>query len=163
MAEVAPGNFVLTHGKSWVSHLISFGEWLRFGNTREQYWTHCALIVDAKGALIEAQGGGVKRNTIGNYVKTHGDPVQVVETGLDAEGRAKAVRYAESRLGQEYGFAQFVSIGFTCLTGLNFEFGLDGTEICSQLVANALMEGGVIFKRDSAQMTPADLARHFHI
>ena len=57
----APGDFILTHGDSFISKVIQFGEGLRIhGDDHKYAWfNHAALVVGHDGELVEALGRGV--------------------------------------------------------------------------------------------------------
>jgi len=66
-----------------------------------------------------------------------------------------------------YGAVQIASIAMSLITGGRLTVGMDGSEICSALVAKALrgadywweQEGRMV---DETYLTPADLAAGFH-
>ncbi len=160
--EPQPGDFILTHGSSWTSQLIRFGQALRFrGNdSKFAYWNHCAMVVSEYGGLIEADGIGVKRTALSSYA-----PKEYVAVRVQTEGQDKdqMVKFAEHALGQKYGFLTVISLGLSLLTGLKFNFGVDDELICSGLVASCLERGWDIFERPCSYMTPADLAKHYQV
>lgn len=163
-ARWQPGDFILTHSKKPLSRLIRFGERIRVHGRDRKYarWSHAALVVDRDGGLIEALGRGVCRTHISKYT-------DVEYTVVDSHGvlpdRAQSVKFAEYAAAnyQSYGFLTIVSLAFTLTTGAKFSFYLDGTEICSGLVARALERTGVIFPRDATHCTPADLAKQYAV
>jgi uncharacterized protein YycO len=81
---------------------------------------------------------------------------------MSAEDRAEAVAFAESQVGARYGYWEFLSIAISVLTGGKFVFALDGTFICSGLVARAQERGKAIFV-DPDHTMPADLAKAYTV
>lgn len=160
--KTRPGDFILTHRNRPYSWLVSHGQRLRFtGDLRPfSHWSHVALISDENGGLIEALSSGVKVNTLDEYkhVEYH-----YVSVGMDDHDRAQAVAFAQSCLGQEYGWAEICGLAFCLLTGSRLQFGFNGTEICSGLVARSLERGPFIFPKSPNTMMPADLALYFDI
>ena len=67
-----PGDFILTHGKTWTSRMIRVGEKLRYWGQDRIYtrWNHAAIFVDINGDIVEALGGGVQRRNISVYKNT---------------------------------------------------------------------------------------------
>src|SRR5205085_771626 len=132
-----PGDFILTHGGEFFSRVIQFGQGLRFTgkDAPYTYWNHSALIVSADGAIIEALGPGVRRNTLAAY---HGTQYTVVHIDASDEDRKEMVAFAEHFVGGRYDWATIVSITLSLLTGAKFSFGFAGQQICSGLVARAL-------------------------
>ena len=123
-----PGDFILTHGGEFFSRVIQLAQGLRFTGKDQPYtyWNHSALIVSADGALIEALGPGIQRNTLAAY---EGTQYTVVHIDASDEDRKEMVAFAEhwvSRNGQ-YGWATIVSITLSLLTGLKLSFGFPGT------------------------------------
>jgi hypothetical protein len=157
-----PGDFILTHGGEFFSRVIQFGQGLRFAgkDRRFTYWNHSALIVSADGALIEALGPGVRRNTLAAY---HGTQYTVVHIEASDEDRKQMVAFAEHWLGGEYDWATIVSITLSLLTGAKLSFGFAGQEICSGLVARALERTSAIFEEEPSHVMPAELARMFGV
>jgi uncharacterized protein YycO len=144
------GDFLLVHGRDFVDRLISLG-------TRSK-WTHAALVVDEQGTLVEATSGGVHYAAISKYERY--DRL-LVRLPLSDEDRAEvhdfAVTMAEQH--ERYGFLTIAAIVLKLITRLRLVLKLDGTFICSEFVARALGQGGVIWERDPALMAPCDLAR----
>ncbi len=68
----APGDFILTHGKSWTSRMIRFGQRIRYWGPDRIYtrWNHAAIFVADTGDIVEALGGGVQRRNISVYKET---------------------------------------------------------------------------------------------
>jgi uncharacterized protein YycO len=163
-ADWVPGDFILTHGDSFYSRLIRFGQRLRIhGEDRKYtYWNHAAMVVGEQGELVEALGHGVVRTNASRYRKRE---YTIVHISASAEDRAQTVAFAEwaaDRL-SGYGWATIVSIGLTVLTGGKFSFFIDGEFICSGLVARSLERTSAIFNRDPGHVMPADLAKYFQV
>jgi hypothetical protein len=157
-----PGDFILTHGNEWTSKLIRFGQSLRYRGAlaKYTYWNHTALIVDTKGAIVEALGTGVALRSIHDY-----EPTQYTVVRIDAteEDRLQAATFARSCVGSEYGWVSIVSIAISLLTGGGFAFAIDGQLICSGLVARSLERTTAIFKHDPARIMPAELAEIYAV
>ena len=154
-----PGDFLLVESRGTpTDRLISFGQWIRRKDRPYRRFVHAALIIDEAGTLIEAEPSGIH---MGNTVATYPRSVVVNITAPDDQ-RANAVAFAKDHLADHYGFLTFGAIGVQILTGVPFQFGLDGTEICSAYVSRALERCGYNFV-DPFTMTPADLACQFHV
>jgi hypothetical protein len=164
LPEWVPGDFFLTRGSSWASRGIRFGQGVRIRGADRQYcWTsHAGLIVGADGAIVEALGAGVERNHMSHY-----KPVEyvVVHTGASAADRLEVVAFGEhcAQVHESYGFLTLVSIGFTVITGSKLAVVVDGSEICSALVARSQERAGAIFPRTPLKIMPADLAKIYDI
>ena len=158
-----PGDFILTHGNSWTSKMIRFGQKLKYWGTDAIYtrWNHAAMIVSQNGDIIEALGGGVQKRNIAVYKGTEYHVISL--QGVDATDRAHEVEFAEACLNESYGWLTIVSIALSLLFVSKFGFGLDGQEICSALVARCVERTGEIFPQDPWHIMPADLAKYFDV
>lgn len=163
-SDFQPGDFILTHGNTFISRFIRFGQSFAFwGRARKfTWWSHAALIVSVDGALIEAVGGGVQRSHISTYAPTDFHIVRLNALASEQD-RSQICRFAEWALGQEYGLLTNISIVISVLTGCRFTFGFDGQSTCSGLVARALERGSAIFDRSPSHILPADLAKYFSV
>jgi len=157
-----PGDFILTHGGEFFSRVIQFGQGLRFMGKDQAYtyWNHSALIVSSDGALIEALGPGVQRNTLAAY---HGTQYTVVHIEASDEDRREMVAFAEHWVGGRYDWLRIVSITLSLLTGAKLSFGFAGQQICSGLVARALERTTAIFDQEPSHVMPAELAKMFDV
>jgi hypothetical protein len=73
------------------------------------------------------------------------------------------VSFARESLGERFGWVTMASTAIHLATGGRLNISLDGTTICSGLVARCLERGSLVNIRDPAQMMPADLARLFGV
>jgi cell wall-associated NlpC family hydrolase len=157
-----PGDFILTHRHRPYSFIISHGQKLRFTGAMRPYahWSHAALCVDTDGSIIEALGKGVVKNNLTEYehVEYH-----YVHVDMDDRDRLQAVKFVQACVGQKYGWGTILGLAFTLATGSKLQFGFNGTEICSGLVARALERGNFIFPKAPNTMMPADLAEIFNV
>jgi hypothetical protein len=158
-----PGDFILTHGASWTSRMIRFGQMLRYWGPDKIFtrWNHAAIFINEEGDIIEALGGGVQRRNISVYKQTEYHVVHL-ENVVDIN-RAHEVEFAQACLDDHYGWLTIVSIALSLLTGSKLGFGVDGQEICSALVARCLERTGEIFPTDPWHIMPADLAKYFNV
>ncbi len=164
VGDYEPGDFILTHGNTWVSRLIRVGQRLRFWGADRKYawWSHAAMIISPDGKLIEALGAGVLLTHISRYKNTQYHLVHLGDIA-NPHDREQVVEFARWCRGQEYGYLTIVSIALSLLTGGKFTFGFDGQSICSGLVARALERTDAIFNRSPSHTMPADLARYFEV
>ena len=116
--------------------------------------------MSANGAIIEALGPGVQRNTLAAY---HGTQYTVVHIEASDEDRKEMVAFAEHWIGGRYDWATIVSITLSLLTGAKFSFGFAGQQICSGLVARALERTTAIFDQEPSHVMPAELAKMFAV
>jgi uncharacterized protein YycO len=158
-----PGDFILTHGTSWTSRMIRWGEAIRYRGADKPFarWNHAAIFINEQGDIIEALGGGVQQRNISIYKDTEYHVVHL-ENVLDVN-RTHEVEFAQACLHNHYGWLTIVSIALSLLTGSKLGFGVDGQEICSALVARCLERTGEIFPTDPWHIMPADLAKYYDV
>ena len=158
-----PGDFILTHRHNPMAGLISLGEKRRFRGPDAAYahWSHCALVVGADGALVEAESTGVRRSPISRYKE---DEYHLVKLGPEftPEGRKLAVAYTEARVGQGFGYLALVGAALFVLFGWPLRLMRGDHQICSGLVVRALQKGGLLQDADPGLMLPADLAKIYN-
>lgn len=160
--DLLPGDFILTHGSSWMGRLIRVGGRLRFRGPDRKYtrWNHTALLVDTDGGLIEADEGGVHRAQLSKYAAVE---YYLVRIQASNEERAHAVQFAEWSLHQSFGWLNIISVALSLVTGIKLDFGLGNQETCSSLVARALEHAGKILETEPTRAMPADLAKQYHV
>jgi len=163
VSDPFPGDFAFTHGTSWTSRMIRFGEKIRYWGPDEKFtrWNHVAIFINKEGDIIEALGGGVQQRNISVYKQTEYHVVHL-QNVLDSN-RDHEVEFARACLNDHYGWLTIVSIALCLLTGSKIGFGVDGQEICSALVARCLERTGEIFPTDPWHIMPADLAKYFNV
>lgn len=153
-----PGDFLLCHRKGFASAVIRWGERIRFRSGAR--WSHCALI-ETPDTIIEALTKGVVRNPLSNY--RHIEYI-LVRTELSQEDQAQAIAFARSCIGEPYSFLTDFAIAIRFLTpGRGLWFGLNGSQICSGLVAQALTRGWAIFSKNPASISPAEVAQDYRV
>lgn len=163
-SECEPGDFILTHRNRPIAGLISLGQKRRFRGPDAVFahWSHCALIVDREGQLVEAEALGVVKTPISKY---RAKEYHLVRLGpeFDAEGRKRAVEYANSQVAAGFGYLALVGVAIYLLTGWPLRLMRRNHQICSELVVRALQTGGMLKEADPSLTLPADLAKRFNI
>jgi uncharacterized protein YycO len=159
-----PGDFILAHRHNPMAGVISLAQTFRFRGPDAVYahWSHCALIVDEGGALVEAESTGVTRSPISRYTD---DEYHLVRLGteLSAEGRRRAVEYTNAQVGQGFGYLAAFAAMISLLTGRPLRLMRRDHQICSSLVVRALKKGGLLKNADPDLMLPADLAKIYDV
>ena len=158
--QFEPGDFILTHRKRFISRLIRIAQKVRGRERKYCYWSHAALIVDKDGTLIEAETKGVVRSPLSKYEPAE---YQLVRLGDSADGRDReqVVAFANSVVGQPFGYLDMASVGLSLLTGAKVNISYESHLMCSALVARALERTSALFDDEPAHMLPADLARYY--
>lgn len=161
-AEFTPGDFILTHRGNPMSALISFGERRRFHgrDVAFAHWSHCAVVVQRDGAVVEAESTGVRTSPIARYRSSEYHLVRL-GSDLDGRGRDLAVAYANAQVGQAFGYLALAGAALYLVTGRPLHVMRRNHQICSGLVTRALQLGGLLQHLDPATTLPADLAKAF--
>jgi hypothetical protein len=151
-----PGDFIVTHGKGFFDQMVRFGETLRVSATDRQYayWNHAALI--------QAMAQGVERGSLSDYAT---NDYYLVRIKASDEDRSEVVAFGEWALDahSKYGFLTLVSVALTIITGWKLTFFIDGSFICSGLVARAQERTTALFSHDPVRITPAELAQYYGV
>jgi uncharacterized protein YycO len=150
--QLKAGNFIVTHGTGFIDRIIRL--------TTLSRWNHAALVVDGNGTLIELEAQGIRAVDISKYPA---DEFQIIDIEMSDEDRQQVVDYANFMLSKhsKYGFLTILTIALKIITRSRLVVKLDGTLICSEFVAKALAEGGVIWEKDTSLITPKDLWEKF--
>jgi hypothetical protein len=163
IANPWPGDFLLIRGHWWISTVIQRGQRFRFSRAEDRryaHWSHVALVTDLRGRLVEANDKGVVARHVDQYRALEYHYVHITASGPQ---RRLAVDFAESCVGQPYATLGFLALGVSVLTGGRISLGDRGQQLCGALVARALARADAVFDRHPADMTPADLARHYRV
>ncbi len=153
--NVKPGDFILCHRKGFASAAIRLGERIRF---KRGLVSHAAFCEDST-TLIEALTHAVVRTPLTAY-----DHIEywIVRMHLHPVDQDQIVTFAMSCVGQHYGFLTDLGIALRFLTpGSGLWFGMNGTEICSGLVAQAMVRGWDNFPVNPAAMSPQELYDYY--
>lgn len=147
-----PGDLLLVHSDAPFNRLIKFGEWLHRKNA-SCWTTHIGCIVSEAGDTIEAEAKGVIRSNVSAHAQS-----KVIDTGFTDEQRARAVAFAESCVGDEYGFLTLASIALHLLLPFPLSFKSSKSLICSELGARFAEHAGWICPElDTARVMPSDI------
>ncbi|HVD00143.1 MAG TPA: YiiX/YebB-like N1pC/P60 family cysteine hydrolase [Candidatus Dormibacteraeota bacterium] len=160
--EFEPGDFILTHRRHLVSRMIRIAQKIRGRERKYSYWSHAAVIVDRDGSLVEAETHGVVRTNLSKYQEREYHLVRIGDSA-DQRDRAQVAAFAESLVGQPFGFLDLFSVGLSLLTGAKVNVSYESHLMCSALVARALERTSAIFGDEPAHMLPADLARYYGV
>lgn len=120
-------------------------------------WNHVAVAV-GPDTLVEAVGDGVRERRFDPT--TEPTRFRIAHVELFQQDREEARSFAESAVGESYGWPTIAKIALTLFTPHGFTFGVDGTQICSGLAARSLEHAGRILPFEALDATPADLAKY---
>ena len=150
--DSSPANFSKDPNGTFFTALIHWSTGSR--------WNHAALAI-SDTEYAEATAGGVRVTPFGSS----SDEVLVVPVEYeDEEDRLDAIAWAIARTGVRYGYLNAFMCGVNnVLVGLGFCVKQTDSIICSELVAEALERAGFDFDKDSALVSPGDLATAFGV
>jgi hypothetical protein len=158
-----PADLILVRGSNWMSKLIRCFERIRYRSPEDRpftHWSHAALVVTPAGHLIEVLDTGVLMSTLEKYKDWE---YHYVYLDLPESDRRQAVRFAYSCLREKYGLFSFLTLAIMVLVGDRIHVPDRGQQGCVAMVVRALQRAGMTFERRPTDMTPADLAKHFHV
>lgn len=161
--DLVPGDFILAHRHHLLAGLISQAQRRRFKGPDAMYahWSHAAVVVEDR-SVIEAEIRGIERSPIGKYRDDEYHLVRL-DKELDDAARQRVAGYAESCIGQAFGFLDMLGSGVYLLSGFPLRMVRKNHEICSSLVVRALQQGGLLKELDPPVTLPADLAKRFDV
>jgi len=162
IADLRAGDIILIRGPGWLGRIIRLGARIRYrhGDRRYAHWSHAALVLSARGRLMEVHARGVG---VCGIEKFRDEEFHYVRLDLSDESRREAVRYARSCVGQRYGVLGFLLLGLSVALGDRFRVPDSGQQGCATLIVRALQRAGVAFDRAPSDMMPADLAKRFGV
>ncbi len=123
-------------------------------------WNHAALALGpdpASGVQMMVQATASK-GVEANPVASRTDELRIVRMTYDGNDREDVLAYAQRRVGIRYGFLTAFMIGLRHVFpgALILKFG--DQVICSELVAEALERAAFDWGKDSATVSPGDIA-----
>lgn len=165
MTPPPSGAILLASGKSFISRLI--GRWT--GSS----WTHCGLILEVEGTtmLVEAADHGVQCISLDVYLSNCETRGTVCAYGIhDQVGPHNIDRirsHALSLCGKPYDHGRLlelaVDIPFDLMNESDELPGHDGRYVCSRVVYECLLAGGVKLTTRGGYCTPASVSREIEI
>jgi hypothetical protein len=162
-AELSVGDFLLVDRGKYVGRLIRWGQALRFRGANRIYsrWNHAALVVSEQGDLVEALvRTGATRSHVDKYA---GVTYVVVRTNCVPLDQSQILYFADRVVGEDYGFLNCLCVIVGYLTWNKWSFGVNGSIMCSGLVALSQTRAGAYFSRDASSIAPADLAKQYNV
>jgi hypothetical protein len=124
------------------------------------HWSHAAVVVSARGHLVEVMHTGVALAVIEKY---RDQEYHYVRIELSDSDRERVARYALSCVRQKYARWTFVRLAAAKLLGVRWHIPDRGQQGCISLIVRALQQVGVPFERAATDMSVVDLAKHFGV
>ena len=149
----------------WADQNGFIPDWIRFAQKRKYHgspaalYNHCFLVVGAHGELIQANGNGMGRGNVSDYV---GQDVAYRRPPYIGIQQAAAVSAMEELLydHDQYGWVAIACGALALLTGTKVRFGVKDTLICSGAVSYALTRADIDVGDDSDWNSPADVMQY---
>ena len=135
--------------------------------TTRSKWNHAALDI-GDGMMVEATNKGVAVNPIASSdeitrITPPGDAGGFCDIPYEGDDLEQVLAWAAGRVGWRYGTFNAFWCGLRNLLPGVTHIKHGKTVICSELVAEALERAGHDFLKDSALVSPGDLADHFEV
>ena len=124
------------------------------------HWSHAALVVSARGHLVEVGHNGVALAMIEKY---RNQEYHYVRVDLPDAARDTVACYARSCVQQKYARWTFVHLAASKLLGGRLRVPDRGQQGCISLIVRALQQVGVPFERAPTDMSVVDLAKRFGV
>lgn len=161
-ADLESGDVLVFHTPTPAKRLWRPSLWLPFliHLTTRSRWNHAALALgsDASGAqlMVEATARGVAVNRVDSRT----DEMRSVRLHYHHDDKEQVLAFAAGRVGMRYGFfnAFFCGLRHVFPGVVQVKFG--NQVICSELVAESLERAGYDWGKDTALVSPGDLAQH---
>jgi len=157
-----PGDILLVRGVGWLGWGIR--EYERICARRKDrafvYWSHAAVVVSARGHLVEVLHNGVGLSRIEKY---RDQEYHYVRIDLPDTDRDAVARYALSCVQQKYARWTFVRLAAAKLLRVRWHIPDRGQQGCISLIVRALQQVGVPFERAATDMSVVDLAKRFGV
>ena len=163
-SDLEPGDLLLARRHRLMPALISLAEHRRFrgADSAFAHWSHCAVIVDRTGGLVEAEATGVLVSPLSKYRENEYHVVSLGQAFAAAD-RDRTVAYATSQVGAAFGYLALLGAVVFLATGRSVRMIRRNHQICSGLVTRALQAGGLLTELDPVTVLPADVARAFDV
>ena len=136
--------------------------------TTRSRWNHAALDLGG-GEMVEATSSGVRINPrrsadqILAVLADCRDRANECEGHYSGNDQWEVLNFAVGRVGWRYGYFNAFWCGLRHVIPGAAHIKQGKTIICSELVAEALERAGHDFGKDSALVSPGDLAEHFGV
>jgi hypothetical protein len=162
ISQPRPGDILLVRGVGWLGWSIRGYERVcaRRKDRPFTHWSHAAVVVSARGHLVEVLHTGVVLTWIEKY---RDQEYHYVRVELSDSDRERVRRYALSCVRQKYGRWTFVLLALAKLLGGGLRVPDRGQQGCVSLIVRALQRVGVSFERRATDMSVADLAKRFGV
>ncbi len=160
-AALDSGDVLVFHTPTPLQRLWQPSLWLPFLihlSTRSR-WNHVALSIGTDTAtgeplMVEATARGVAVNT----VSSRHDEVRAIRLEYQHNDREEVLAFATGRVGWRYGFFNAFICGLRHVFPGFVQIKIGNQVICSELVAEALERAGFGWGKDTALVSPGDLA-----
>jgi uncharacterized protein YycO len=135
--------------------------------TTRSRFNHAALDI-GDGLMVEATAKGVSVNPIGSSDDIRGfEPFCAGDLGCTGRytdnDLEEVLAWSTARVGNRYGYLNAFWCGLRNVFPGAVHIKHGDSLICSELVAEALQRAGHDFGKDSALVSPGDLATHFGV
>ncbi len=164
-ATVGEGDVLIFHTPTPLRQIWRFSLWLPLLihlATRSR-WNHAALAIGNSPAghalMVEATARGVAVNR----VDSRNDEMRPIRLRYDGNDRTEVLAFAAGRVGLRYGWFTAFFCGFRHVFPGAAQIKFGNQVICSELVAESLERAGYDWRKDTALVSPGDVAEQLGI
>lgn len=154
------GDVLVFHTPTPIRTIWTPSLWLPFliHLTTRSRWNHAALSIGTDDAgetmMIEATARGVAVNP----TSSRQDEMRVVRLAYEHNDKEEVLAFAAGRVGWRYGFFNAFMCGLRHVFPGAVQIKIGNQVICSELVAEALERAAFDWGKDTALVSPGDLA-----
>ena len=146
-----PGDVLLFHNPRF--NLMT---WAIHVSTKSR-WNHAALYL-GNGKYVEATASGVKVSSFEDRGHDQIIATRIVGMYDDEDDKNDVLAWAAGRVGTRYGYFNAFFCGLRHIFPGALQLKMGDSVICSELVAESLERAGMDFLKDSALVSPGDVA-----
>lgn len=161
-ADLEAGDVLVFHTPTPVGQLWRPSLWLPFliHLVTRSRWNHAALAIGPRSDGVQMMVEATARGVTDSRVDSRTDEMRSVRLHYHHDDKEQVLAYAAGRVGMKYSFfnAFFCGLRHVFPGVVQIKFG--NQVICSELVAESLERAGFDWGKDSALVSPGDLAEH---
>lgn len=161
-SAVDAGDVLVFHTPTPLRDMWRPSHWLPFliHLTTRSRWNHAALVIGPDARAIQLMVEATARGVEVNRVDSRADEMRSVRLHYHHNDQDDVLAYATGRVGTKYGFFNAFFCGLRHVFSGAVQIKIGNQVICSELVAESLERAAFNWGKDSALVSPGDLAEH---
>lgn len=122
-------------------------------------WNHAALAIGPRSDGVQMMVEATARGVMDSRVDSRHDEMRSVRLLYHHDDKEQVLAYAAGRVGIKYGFFNAFFCGLRHVFPGALQIKIGNQVICSELVAESLERAGYYWGKDTALVSPGDLAQ----